>query len=172
MIRREHKLLFSETGATFSDCENYRYQLWRKWDNDGYCNFVLLNPSTADEKISDPTVTRCETRARAMGFGGLIVTNIFAFRATDPKVMIAQEDPIGPDNDEAILEAAGRSKIIILGYGEHGELLGRGRQVCQMLLDLHRDKLHALDLNKSGHPKHPLYVDYSQQPIPFSYGAV
>ena len=73
--------LFDQTGALFSPCKKYRYRLWREWSDEVPAVFVMLNPSTADEIVNDPTVERCERRARAMGFGGLRVANIFALRA-------------------------------------------------------------------------------------------
>ena len=68
----------------------YRYALTRVWDPLGpRLSFVMLNPSTATEVQNDPTVERCERRARALGFGGFRVTNIFAWRDTDPRKMRA-----------------------------------------------------------------------------------
>jgi hypothetical protein len=100
-------MAFRETGARFSIDRRYRYALWRVWDRGrGACNFLLLNPSTADEATNDPTSVRCERRARRWGFGGLIVTNLFAPCATDPAGLRRVADPIGPENDAAILETA------------------------------------------------------------------
>src|SRR5512135_175129 len=96
-----------ETGARFSVDRRYRYALWRVWDRSrGACNFLLLNPSIADEVINDPTSVRCERRARRWGFGSLLVTNLFAPCATDPAGLRRVADPIGPENDAAILETA------------------------------------------------------------------
>jgi hypothetical protein len=56
--------------AVYSDCERYRYSLTRVWDDAGRrALFIMLNPSTATEVQNDPTVERCERRARALGFG-------------------------------------------------------------------------------------------------------
>src|SRR3954469_17706712 len=95
---------FHGTGARFSADGLYRYALWRVWDADrGLCNFLMLNPSTADETVNDPTVARCARRARSWGYGGLVVTNLFAFRATDPSGLRAAPDPVGPEDDAAIV---------------------------------------------------------------------
>ena len=73
------------SGAVFSECKRYRYSLWRVWNPDlPVCMFLMLNPSTADETTNDPTVERCQRRAVQMGYGGLHVGNIFAWRSTDP----------------------------------------------------------------------------------------
>ena len=100
-------MAYRETGARFSIDRRYRYALWRVWDHDeNLYNFLLLNPSSADEATNDPTIERCERRARRWGFGGLIVTNLFALCATDPAGLRRVADPIGPENDAAILETA------------------------------------------------------------------
>ena len=55
--------------AVYSDCERYRYLLTRVWGPGPKALFVMLNPSTATEVQNDPTVERCERRARALGYG-------------------------------------------------------------------------------------------------------
>jgi hypothetical protein len=86
--------------AVFSEDRFYRYLLRRIWDSDKpMIAFIGLNPSTADEINNDPTITRCITRAHDSGYGGIYMLNLFAFRATDPKVMKAFPRPIGPEND-------------------------------------------------------------------------
>src|SRR6185312_1666968 len=85
--------------AEFSDCLRYRYSLLIRWDKTKLPKmFIGLNPSTADEKQDDPTVRRCINYARRWGHGGLLMTNAFAFRATDPKEMLRANDPIGKGN--------------------------------------------------------------------------
>lgn len=157
-------LFREQNGAEFSPCRAYRYRLWRKWDSRPPCCFVMLNPSTADETVNDPTVTRCERRARDLGHGGLVVVNLFAFRATDPAAMKAQADPIGPLNDEHIRNAAGAAGRVICAWGEHGRHMGRGWQVRAMLHDA-GIRLQVLAFNASGEPKHPLYVASKTQPM-------
>lgn len=160
--------LFNElSGAKFSACMRYRYQLWRQWDaSKEMAVFVMLNPSTADEIDNDPTVERCQRRAIQMGFGGLRVVNIFAYRSTDPVALYQQEDPVGPENDAAILDAAKGAGLVICAWGKHGNYKGRGLQVVQMLTDAGVQS-HYLQLNQDGTPKHPLYVSYDLKPVPF-----
>jgi hypothetical protein len=126
----------------------------------------MLNPSTADEFKNDPTVERCERRARALGFGAFRVTNIFAYRATDPKVMRAAEDPVGPHNDAAILEACDWAASVVCAWGTHGAYLSRGEEVIDLLKRAGVRPL-TLGLSKHGHPKHPLYIGYAVQPTPW-----
>jgi hypothetical protein len=120
--------------AVYSDCERYRYSLTRVWDDAGRrALFIMLNPSTATEVQNDPTVERCERRARALGFGAFRVLNIFAWRATDPRDMRAAVDPVGPGNDAAILESLPWADSVICAWGTHGAHLGRGPQVEALL---------------------------------------
>lgn len=126
--------------------------------------FVMLNPSKATEVQNDPTVERCERRARALGFGAFQVTNIFAWCDTDPFAMRKAVDPVGPANDATLLEGARWADQIIAAWGTHGAHMGRGAQAEVLLRDTGKP-LYALGLSKHGHPKHPLYISYTQQPI-------
>ncbi|TCP39764.1 DUF1643 domain-containing protein [Rhodovulum marinum] len=164
MITRTHQKGDAASEAIYSDCEAYRYLLTRTWDPAGpRALFVMLNPSTATEVQNDPTVERCERRARALGFGAFRVTNIFAFRATDPRVMRAAYDPVGPANDAAIRDSAPWADQIVCAWGTHGAHLNRGPAV-EALLRATGLPLFHLGLTKEGHPKHPLYIAYSQAP--------
>lgn len=130
MITRTHTKGDAPSTAIYSDCENYRYSLTRIWDPAGRkALFVMLNPSTATEVQNDPTVERCERRARALGFGAFQVTNIFAWRDTDPRKMRAAADPVGPENNNAILDGVIWADQVIAAWGTHGAHLGRGPAV-------------------------------------------
>lgn len=164
MITRSHQKGDAHSVAEYSDCERYRYTLTRVWNPDGdRALFVMLNPSTATEVQNDPTVERCERRARALGFGAFRVLNIFAYRATDPRDMRRADDPVGPENDAVILEALPWADRVICAWGTHGAHLGRGAQVAAMLRDAGAELFH-LGLSRDGHPKHPLYIGYAIQP--------
>ena len=164
MIRRFHQKGDAASWAEFSDDGAYRYRLERMWHPGPRALFVMLNPSTATETQNDPTVERCERRARALGFGSFAVGNIFAFRATDPKVMRVAGDPVGPGNDAAILAMAAEADRVICAWGTHGVHLGRGAWV-EALLRGAGLPLYHLGLSKAGLPKHPLYIGYETQPV-------
>lgn len=150
--------------AVYSNCETFRYALTRVWDGDGdRALFIMLNPSTATEVQNDPTVERCERRSRALGFGAFRVLNIFAYRATDPREMRRAADPVGPENDAAIMDGMDWATRVICAWGTHGAHQGRGAAVETLLRASGRELLH-LGLSKAGHPKHPLYIGYAVQP--------
>ena len=153
--------------ARFSPCRRYRYTLTRTWDPARPALvFCMLNPSTADETQNDPTVERCQRRAVRMGFGGVTVLNLFAFRSTDPTALYAADDPVGPENDAAILATIRGAGMLICAWGKHGNLHGRGAQVRAMFRN-EGIAAHALAVNQDGTPKHPLYVRNDVVPISF-----
>lgn len=148
--------------ALFSPCERYRYGLARSWDDGSrYLTFIMLNPSTADETVNDPTIERLERRARQSGYHALGVINLFAWRATDPRELRSVDDPVGPDNDSVIawaLEAMRDSpESVVCGWGPYGTLHGRDRRVRE-LLAAHTLTAMALKVTKTGQPQHPLYL--------------
>jgi hypothetical protein len=124
-------------------------------------NFLMLNPSTADEVKLDPTCSRARDYAERWGYGALIVTNIFAFRNTNPNQMKAAADPVGPGNDAAIVRAARQSKIVVCAWGNHGAFLDRSSRVKTLMNEI---QLHVLRLNANGEPAHPLYLPGKLKP--------
>lgn len=151
-------------GADFSDDRVHRYALFRRLKADGkVVNFIGLNPSTADEFKNDPTIRRCIGFAEAWGASLLVMTNIFAFRATDPKVMRAAVDPVGPDNDKALIEWASKSDVVVAAWGTHGVFESRGQEVLGLLATV--SDISALGLTNHGHPKHPLYLPKNLVPF-------
>lgn len=158
-------LAATASGAVFSPCRRWRYLLWRRWDEARpVANFLMLNPSTADEVKLDPTCSRARDYAERWGYGALIVTNIFAFRNTNPGQMKAAKDPVGPGNDAAIVRAAKESALVVCAWGNHGSHLFRSREVFEKL-KANKISLHALRINANGEPAHPLYLPGKLQPI-------
>lgn len=164
MLIRRHETPALSSEAIYSDCEAYRYRLTRRWSDGEMLNFIMLNPSVADEMRNDPTVERCERRARQLGFGAFVVTNIFAWRDTDPFAMRRAKAPVGPENNTVLVEATRDSSQIIAAWGTHGKHRERGSEVADMLRS-EGVLLHHLGLSKEGHPRHPLYVPYAQRPM-------
>lgn len=164
MITRSHIKGDAPSTAVYSDCERFRYSLTRVWNADAArVVFIMLNPSTATEVQNDPTIHRCEQRARTLGYGGLRAVNIFALRATDPRDMRAAADPEGPANMTALDEAADWADLVIAAWGVHGAHRNQGAIVADRL-NAAGHRLHHLGQTKAGHPRHPLYLPYSAQP--------
>ena len=157
-------------GALFSPCMCYRYRLWRIWNRAlPLLAVCMLNPSTADHNILDPTILRVMTRAIAMGYGGIIIMNAYAFRSTYPEDLYPLNDPVGPHNNIIIKQVAALPTVgmFLVGWGTHCDKVRKFRS--QDILDTIRSAgkvPHALQINANGSPKHPLYVDYAIQPTP------
>lgn len=145
----------------------YRYTLRRDWSNEpglfggqnkGAALFLMLNPSTADARRNDNTVAKCMRLARSWGYGALEVRNIFALRSTDPAGLRKIADPVGPENDQAIIDCASSPEtgLIVAAWGNHGRYLERSRRVREMLLKIGRPA-HAFTITSQNEPAHPLY---------------
>lgn len=154
----------NEAGASFSRCRRWRTVLWRRWNRGlPVANFLMLNPSTADEVQLDPSCTRARVYAERWGFGGLIVTNLFAWRATDPDEMKSASDPVGRGNDAAIVAAAREAGLLVCAWGNHGAHRERSARVVSLLRQAGID-LHVLKMNGGGEPAHPLYLKGTLRP--------
>ena len=157
--------------AEFSLCKRYRYRLDRSWlFGSGMVAWVLLNPSTADAQVDDPTIRRCIRFAQHWGYQRMSVVNLFAFRSTSPSKLLAESDPIGPDNDSFILKSAISADIVVVCWGNNGTLMNRDNDVMSLLFSAGITP-SALDVTKSNSPKHPLYVKYDKKLFPYINGA-
>lgn len=143
----------------------YRYLLWRTWDQARpRLLWVLLNPSTADGETDDPTLRSCKEFSYRWGYGGLEIINLFAFRATDPRTLQREPDPIGPENDRYIAAAATDANGIIVAWGALGSFRQRDREVLALLSRQFAQPLRCLGSVQNGCPRHPLYVARSTSP--------
>lgn len=144
-----------EMGAQFSDCDAYRYLLWRVWEVSlPSVLFIGLNPSTADHQKNDPTMRRCIAFAKSWGYGSMYVANLFGYRTKSPELMKKAKAPIGADNDAFVLEAHANCDRTVLMWGNHGTHLNRDQE----MLDKLEGPLYCFKLTKSGQPAHPLYL--------------
>jgi hypothetical protein len=149
--------------ATFSPCRRYRYALWRTWSENKSCVlFIGLNPSTADETIDDPTLIRCINYAKAWGYGSVCIANLFAYRATKPKDLLARKRVIGKDNNHWLIKLASEADLVVAAWGNHGQYQHRASQVKALL-----KPLHYLKLTQQGQPSHPLYLKADLTPTLF-----
>ncbi|TQE33211.1 DUF1643 domain-containing protein [Streptomyces ipomoeae] len=147
---------------------SHRYLLSRIWDpKRPPLGFLMLNPSVADAHTDDPTIGRCLSFARREKAGGLLVVNLFAARSTDPKALAKLPDPVGEFNDSFIRHGVGECETVVVAWGVHGRLNGRGRQVADRLWD-QGIALRCLGVTQSGEPKHPLYLDKKTPLVPYA----
>lgn len=157
--------------AVISPCGRYRYMLSRTWDTGAHpLPIIMLNPSTADASIDDPTIRRCMAFARRDGFGGILVANLFAFRSPSPEAMKDEPDPYGPEGStyiESVLHNAAEHHVPVLAaWGVHGAHLDRAKMVMISALG-HGTRMACLGTTKDGHPRHPLYVKGDQPLEPY-----
>lgn len=153
-----------EHDAIISKCNTYRYYLTRQWDNKlPFVNFIGLNPSTADASNDDPTIRKCIGYAKKWGYGGIIMTNLFAFRSPYPEALFAYTgDKVGKENDKFLIKGNNESAISIAAWGDNGVHDKRYKEVIGLI-----DNLHCLKLSKIGQPRHPLYLKGDLIPIKF-----
>ena len=152
--------------AVFSACGQYRYRLDRRWSaGGGNVVWIMLNPSRADAGTDDPTIRRCIAFSRLWGYGGMVVVNLFALRATHPDALYGMLDPVGPENDAhiaAVLRstagAAPPGPDIVAAWGAHPLAAGRSA----LVLAAAGSNVLCLGTTRAGHPRHPLYVAAGQ----------
>ncbi|MGD1895359.1 MAG: DUF1643 domain-containing protein [Phormidesmis sp.] len=148
----------SKRTANFDPAGDYRYQLGRRWRAHGpEVAFVMLNPSRADASQDDPTLLACIQFARRWNDASLSVVNLFGYRTPHPSELKKTKDPIGTENDAYVLRAVEQAEKVVLAWGNEGGLLGRDRAILTQLVPF-QHKLFYLQLNQSGHPRHPLYI--------------
>ena len=152
-------------GADFSEDRKYRNALWRIWDSKkSLVMFVGLNPSTANENTDDPTIRRVISFAKAWGYGGVYMMNLFTVVSSDPKVLRDNNNLGDFVHDKNILrEYAKKCERIVFAWGNFKEAKSRGYEIASEF-----PNAYCLTKNKNGSPKHPIYVSASVLPVKFN----
>jgi hypothetical protein len=150
-----------EKHAVISRCGSFRYLLTRRWGDGPALAFLMLNPSTADASVDDPTIRKCLGFARRYGFNAIEVVNLFAFRATKPRNLFAADDPVGPDNDRYIHRTAKANRQIVCAWGPNASRMPRAPRVTKTLVKM-GVRLKCLHVTKDGSPGHPLILSYDR----------
>lgn len=166
---------FGDRTAEISPCGRYRYRLTRTWDvRSPSLGWVMLNPSTADAALDDPTIRRCTSFAKAAGFGGITVANLFAWRATQPAELLTPDDPFGSPRNVEVLEALlAEHDTVVAAWGAKFNDIRRKRaggdhpKTIRAMAGRHGTRLVCLGTTKDGSPKHPLYVGSAQPFTPW-----
>lgn len=159
------------TGAELSKDEVYRFRLWRIWNTDlERLVWIMLNPSDADASDDDPTVRKCIGFARRLGFGGIEIVNLYAFRTPSPKVLHdaikrhGEAYTIGPKNDDYLRMACAKAPFVMAAWGARPFLVERAKRV-RGLLDEHPN-VNCLGYAQNGEPRHPLMLAYRTEVEP------
>ena len=146
--------------AVISKCHRYRYELHREWDEKkGKVLFIMLNPSTADGVENDLTTTRCINFAKKWGYGGIMIGNIYPFRAKRPKDLKKWLNDTTVfvygacrTNKAHVQEMAHKADLVVCAWGCNN------KGMPEWIHDLADYRaLHYLELCDDGvTPKHPL----------------
>lgn len=164
----------ADGGADFDERRLYRYNLWRIWGRrlrPKLCGWVMLNPSTGDETTLDPTLRRCVGYSRDWGFDGMVVRNLFAWRATAPGELLGVSDPVGQENDVWLTSRwDGVCRVVVAwGAGRHPRIGGRDSRVAGLLAPM---RPMCLRVGRYGDPLHPLYQPRGLSPVPWEPAVV
>lgn len=164
--------------AAFSPCRRWRWWLERRWDgrpigSPGVAAVIGMNPSTADVDVDDPTVQGVMWRARnRWGVGGCVMLNAFAYRATDKQRLLEVEDPVGAENDAAILRFARTGRPVVAAWGKPPKALAWRGPVLAAALAAAGIELLCFAINADASPKHPLYVARAAPLVSFNGMAI
>lgn len=163
--------LFGDVAQTadISDCGTYRYRLGRRWGPGSSVLWIMLNPSTADADVDDPTIRRCIGFAKRWGHDAIEVVNLYALRATDPQALLRHRDPFGPRNWHTLQGAiGGRHALNVAAWGAKAVRVPASTHVhVPMMAGRVGARVHCLAVTKDGHPRHPLYVEGDADPVLF-----
>lgn len=164
MRRSETGLKCIASDAVFDKSGRYRYSLSRKWNAEGErAVFVMLNPSKADARLNDPTISRCIRFAEKIGCGALEVVNLFAYRTAYPRELRACRHPVGKLNDQYIAQAVEKASVVVVAWGNWGRLHGRDREVLQLISM--KNPLFCFGITGQGQPRHPLFLSCNHELI-------
>jgi hypothetical protein len=151
-----------ERNALISPDGVYRYWLSRRWDNKPapLLAWVMLNPSTADATVDDPTIRRVMYFSKREGYAGCLVLNLFALRTPDSSRLRKHPEPIGPRNNRYLQELAEQCDPIVCAWGSKAPL-DRAMEVLRVQL---KDVVTICLGTTSKHsPRHPLYLPNSAE---------
>lgn len=150
--------------AVMSTCGLYRYRLERHLRPDGpVVAVIMVNPSTATAEFNDHTITKVEGFGRVLGWGRIIVGNLFAYRATEIDDLKLVQDPVGPDNLTHIAAILDEAEVTVVAWGATRKMPKGLRQSWRPIADLttqHGRAPLCWGVNADGHPKHPMTLSY------------
>ncbi len=154
--------------ADISECGRFRYTLLRRWAaGPSAVTWIMLNPSTADAEKDDPTIRRCMKFTERFGYKEMVVVNLFALRATDPRELLVAEDPVGPENGAYVRKACDQAGLIVAAWGgvkyPHSDAVATISEVITGA----GYELKCLGTTKEGQPRHPLRLRADTPLVPW-----
>ncbi len=130
---------------------------------------VGLNPSTADDKKSDPTMSKVLGFAERGGFDGAIMLNLYPLRATEKEALPEKHcSDLYQSNLKHIEEVLKRHQkpTVLLAFGnfvtERNYLKSALKDIIA-LGEKYQAQWKCIALNGTGYPKHPLYASSSSE---------
>lgn len=154
--------------AVISPCGKYRYMLSRRWGTrSGLVVWIMLNPSTADANVDDPTIRRCMKFTERFEYEAMMVVNLYAFRSPDPRQLRQQSDPVGPNNYYWVRDVCEDGALLVAAWGSLKKLPAYMGTILEML-DGRGQTLNCLGITKNGSPRHPLYLKSDARLIPWA----
>lgn len=157
--------------AILSDCGFYRWRLERHIGEGVTAAVFGVNPSTADASLDDATVRKWRGFGLRLGWGRLIVGNVFSYRATDVKrLALPGLDPFGPDHQRHLGAIISDADILVPCWGDRGKIPRALRIHMDDLLSLLGDSgkpVYCWGKTAGGDPRHPLMLGYATPLIPF-----
>lgn len=166
-LRMRHWMTRIDSSAVLSPDRAYRYRLVRTWDYTRSALAVVgLSGSAANEQRDDPTVRRCVRLARDLGYGGLLLVNLYGRRTTRPAELWCYADPVGPGNDAELATVVCTHDLTVLAWGADAQP-DRASAVAAMLwrgCREHGTSLAVLGWTCNEQPRHVLDVPAATLP--------
>lgn len=157
--------------AVLSDCRRYRWRLERRLGEGGVTAAVFgINPSTADAAADDHTVRKWRGFGLRLGWGRIIVGNVFSFRATDVNRLAQEPDPFGSDHHHHQARIIEDADVLVPCWGNRNKIpraLHAEVDVLAAQLATSGKSLMCWGLTASGDPKHPLTLGYATELVPW-----
>lgn len=162
-ICKDNPLIFYEVeyddtydkGAVFSFDSTHLLLQWHDWDFSKQKLVIIgFNPTTEDWINPSPYVTKAEKTAKYLGFGGIVLLNLFTEISADViKLKLSKTPNFESDADNVLSKVSSAADCIVLGWGGNGKHLGRNTEVLQ-LLSGQKDKLFVLGWTLNKEPMH------------------
>lgn len=160
------KIKYAPTHCEQTGTEQGDYRFYIEQAGDKMLFVVGLNPSTANDKIADRTMTRVLEFVEKAGYNGFVMLNLSAQRQTDKHQLPAEQDEVQHQKALAFIRNLGdkySTADVLLAFGN--DIVLRS-YLKSNLIDIintlgKRKFLQIGQLTSKGYPRHPLYASGS-----------